>query len=328
MNSNPCQCNNDTISHLARQAGAVAVGFATADAVDAATAEGFRRWLAAGCHGSMAYMERYVDLRLDPRLLVEGARTVISMAFPYAPVDGYHHPCISDYALGEDYHIVLRRRLQPVADAITAAYGGQARICIDSAPVLERYWAVRAGVGFIGLNHQLIVPDMGAGMFLAEIITTAAFTPSAPCTLTCQGCRRCIQACPGRVLSPSAPPSHPSSLVPRPSELDARRCVSYLTIEHRGDLPADANLGAMVYGCDVCRRVCPHSAGAPAPLPEFAPRAEVMAHTRATLAAITASPFRRLASGSAMSRISPAQLRRNATHRQSHASNESFGKQS
>ncbi len=319
MNSNPCQCNNASVEELARQAGAVAVGFAEAAAVDDATAEGFRRWLAAGCHGSMAYMERYIDLRLDPRLLVEGARTVISMAFPYAPVNGYHHPCISDYALGEDYHIVLRRRLQPVADAITAAHGGQARICIDSAPVLERYWAVRAGVGFIGLNHQLIVPDMGAGMFLAEIITTAEFQPSQPCALTCQGCRRCLQACPGRALT--------ALHTPLSTDIDARRCVSYLTIEHRGDLPADANLGAMVYGCDVCRRVCPHSAGAPTPLPEFAPRAEVMAHTRSTLAAITAGPFRRLAAGSAMSRISPAQLRRNATHRQSHASNESFGKQ-
>lgn len=311
MNSNPCQCNNASVEELARQAGAVAVGFAEAAAVDDATAEGFRRWLAAGCHGSMAYMERYINLRLDPRLLVEGARTVISMAFPYAPVDGYHHPCISDYALGLDYHHVLRARLQPVADAITAAHGGQARICIDSAPVLERYWAVRAGVGFIGLNHQLIVPNMGAGMFLAEIITTAAFTPSAPCTLTCQSCRRCLTACPGHALS--------ALHTPLSTDIDARRCVSYLTIEHRGDLPADANLGAMVYGCDVCRRVCPHSAGAPTPLPEFAPRAEVMAHTRSTLAAITAGPFRRLAAGSAMSRISPAQLRRNATHRQSHA---------
>ena len=309
MSLNPCPCNNAEVSRLARQAGAVAVGFAEATAVDDATADGFRRWLAAGCHGSMAYMERYVDLRLDPRLLVDGARTVISMAFPYAPIDGYHHPCISDYALGLDYHHVLRGRLQPVADAIVAAQGGEARICIDSAPVLERYWAVRAGVGFIGLNHQLIVPDMGAGMFLAEIITTAAFTPTAPCTLTCAGCRRCLTACPGHALTESLSTLSP----PLSTEIDARRCVSYLTIEHRGDLPADANLGTMVYGCDVCRRVCPHSAGAPAPLSEFAPRAEVMAHTRATLAAITAGPFRRLAAGSAIARISAAQLRRNAS---------------
>ena len=309
MNSSPCPCNNAEVSRLARQAGAVAVGFAEAAPVDDATADGFRRWLAAGCHGSMAYMERYVDLRLDPRLLVDGARTVISMAFPYAPIDGYHHPCISDYALGLDYHHVLRARLQPVADAIVAAHGGEARICIDSAPVLERYWAVRAGVGFIGLNHQLIVPDMGAGMFLAEIITTAEFQPSQPCTLTCQGCRRCLTACPGHALTESLSALHP----PLSTNLDARRCVSYLTIEHRGDLPADTDLGAMAYGCDVCRRVCPHSAGAPAPLPEFAPRPEVKAHTRATLAAITAGPFRRLAAGSPIARISPAQLRRNAT---------------
>ena len=320
MSLNPCPCNNAEVSRLARQAGAVAVGFAEATAVDDATADGFRRWLAAGCHGSMAYMERYVDLRLDPRLLVDGARTVISMAFPYAPIDGYHHPCISDYALGLDYHHVLRARLQPVADAIVAAQGGEARICIDSAPVLERYWAVRAGVGFIGLNHQLIVPDMGAGMFLAEIITTAEFQPSQPCTLTCQGCRRCLTACPGHALtdhsfplSTLSTPSLTSYPLPLTSNLDARRCVSYLTIEHRGDLPADTNLGAMVYGCDVCRRVCPHSAGAPAPLPEFAPRPEVKAHTRATLAAITAGPFRRLAAGSPIARISPAQLRRNAS---------------
>lgn len=314
MSSSPCPCNNAEVSRLARQAGAVAVGFAEAAAVDGDTAAAFRRWLAAGCHGSMAYMERYVDLRLDPRLLVDGARTVISMAFPYAPIDGYRHPCISDYALGLDYHHVLRARLQPVADAITAAHGGEARICIDSAPVLERYWAVRAGVGFIGLNHQLIVPHMGAGMFLAEIITTAAFTPTTPCEQTCQGCRRCLSACPGRALTTPTDPSLPLSTPSLTSELDARRCVSYLTIEHRGELPADANLGAMVYGCDVCRRVCPHSAGAPAPLPEFAPRDEIKAHTRATLAAITAGPFRRLAAGSPIARISPAQLRRNATH--------------
>ncbi len=293
MNSKQSLCTD--LRQLLNRSGACAVGIARAAAVDGATAGFFKSWLAGGNHGSMAYMERYLDIRLDPRLLLEGAQSIICLAFNYRT--DIHHRCIADYALGEDYHTALRRRLQP-AVALLEVHGEQGRICVDSAPILERYWAQRSGIGFIGQNRQLIVPEVGSEVLLAEIITTAQLPADGPCEQSCEGCGACLSACPGCALG---------------EPFDARRCLSYLTIEHREPLPEPLADGALIYGCDTCQRVCPHNTTAPAPvIDELLPRPELMALKRADLATITTNQFRRLTATSAISRISAKKIRENA----------------
>lgn len=283
---------------MARSCGAVAVGIAKAGDIDTACADSFDRWIAAGRNATMDYLARHAPLRRNPSAVLPGAASVISMAFPYRPAGGYHHPHIADYALGRDYHIVLRERLAPMVEMIAREYGAMARVCVDSAPMAERYWAVKAGVGFVGRNCQLIVPCIGSGVFLCEVVTTLELPADAPCGLSCYGCGRCIRACPGGALKDCG-------------GFDAGRCISYLTIEHRGDLPAGLP-GGMVYGCDVCQRVCPHNSGEPPePLDEFRPDPRLLALDAAALANLSSGDWRRLGAGSARTRLRYSDFRRN-----------------
>ena len=261
----------------------------------------------------MSFMERYRDIRLDPRLLLDNAQSIICFAFSYRPPEGYHHPFISDYALGLDYHTVIRRRLTPVVEHIEKL-GHKARICVDSAPILERYWAQKSGVGYIGMNHQLFVPGVGCDVFLAEIITTLPLEPDRAQTSSCDGCRLCFASCPGNALSTDT--------------LDACRCHSFLSIEHRGKLPEGTAFGSCVYGCDICRSVCPRNATpCRQPVDELMPREEIKNFTLAEAAAMTGGAWKRLAAPSALSRITLAQLRRNidnSTQTASHRGCSSF----
>lgn len=297
MSSSLSLCREIELKSLCRRAGACAVGIARAEAVDDDVADLFCRWLSAGCHGSMAYMERNVDLRLDPRKLFPGAMSIVSMAFPYRPAGGYHHPLIADYALGEDYHKVLPRRLAPVAAWLADRCGAVSRVTVDSAPVLERYWAVKSGVGFVGCNRLLVVPGVGSGVFLVEIITSAVLRPDAPLSADCGHCGRCLGACPGGALRPDG-------------SFDARRCFSYLTIEHRGDPVFVPDASRQVYGCDVCARVCPHNyAEPPEPIEEFRPDPRLLTLDRLTLSKISSGDYRRLFKMSAILRQSVTRLR-------------------
>ena len=352
-----------------RQAGAIRVGFAPLAPVSDAARDHYLQWLAQGRHASMQYLEHHLPIRFNPALLLtpnqpstpaasqasslasqasplasqacRGAPapeegTIISMAFPYysGQAKGSGGLLFARYALGDDYHEVLRRRLQPVAEAITAATGCPARICIDTAPIMERFWAIQAGLGYIGRHRQLIIPGIGSHIFLAEIVTTAPFPPDTPTSSPfpppiseasqacrgaihrgrapkapekalssdaaaiyraptsdsarmapeeafsakppvspvhlsseagaascspvhlssdaqamhpCANCRRCIDACPNKALSVQG-------------GLDANLCLSYLTIEHRGPIPAGIRIPAgRIYGCDLCLEACPHS---------------------------------------------------------------------
>ncbi|MDE6528003.1 MAG: 4Fe-4S dicluster domain-containing protein, partial [Muribaculaceae bacterium] len=207
-------------------------------------------------------------------------------------------------------HEVLRRHLAPAAQLL-ADEGFSARICIDTAPVLERYWAVKGGIGFIGRNRQLIVPGMGSYFFLAEIITSAEIEPDTPCALTCGNCGKCVEACPGGALD-------------APDGFDATSCLSYLTIEHRGELPAATGkgcksrpiaeaLGNRVYGCDECQRVCPHNADPPVTgIAEFRMRPALRGITRAGILDMTQQQFSTIFSHSAVKRAKLAGLQRNA----------------
>ena len=288
------------------EVGAYRCGIARVEPVDASSARVYDEWIAAGRHDTMDYLERYGDVRSDPSLLLEGARSIIVAAFPYArpviPSDGKLR--IASYAHGDDYHDVLRRRLEGAAEKIRARWGGATRVCVDTAPLRERYWAVKAGVGFVGINCQLILPGAGSYFFIGSILSTVEMTPDAPCRLSCAGCRRCVVYCPGQALDGN--PSHPT--------LDARRCLSCLTIEHRGPLPEGVRLGRRVYGCDTCQIACPHNrmADPVEPLPEFAPRPGLLALTRDEVLSMSQEKFSTLFKNSAIKRAKLAGLQRNA----------------
>ena len=286
------------LDSLCRSAGACRWGVADAAPVATADAALYDAWTARGAHGCMAYMERYADIRRDPRLLLDGARSVLVCAFSYRqPVHSVH---ISDYALGADYHGALRERMERVAAALREALGGDTRVCVDSAPLRERYWAVRAGVGTTGLSGRLIVPGAGADVLLAELLTTAALPPSAPLDRPlCDGCGACVRACPAGALD--------------------GRCLSCLTIELRGELPEGTDLHGRLVGCDVCSAVCPASRreaaqGCPGVIDELHARPEVLALTPADAAAMTRGRFKALFARSPVMRLRLDGLRRNAFH--------------
>lgn len=283
--------------------GAAAAGFTRAGKPDRDTLNAFRRWIDAGMNASMGYMERHSDLREDPRLLLEGAETVISLAFPYAP-EKKRKPgmdMISMYAYGEDYHDVIRRRLKPVCQEIEAEYGCLTRICVDSAPVLERYWAMRSGIGRMGDNRCVIADGYGSLVFLAEILTTLKIEPDTVSTGECLHCGACIRACPTGALSADG--------------VDARLCLSYLTIEHRGDLPAMTELSDTLYGCDRCQSVCPYNQGiGPTGIAEFLPTDHILRLTAEECVGMDENEFKELFRRSPIRRAGADGLRRNAVN--------------
>ena len=240
----------------AEEAGFSRIGFAEASRLDDEASQ-LDAWLAAGRHGQMAWMEETAEVRKDPRNpnMLDAAKSVVVMAAPYLHPHRYEGPAparVAKYALGRDYHNVLTKKARRVAKSLREA-GHTARVAVDSKPVLERAWAERAGVGFVGKNCCLIVPGIGSHVFLACIVTTAPLEPSKPIDRRCGSCTACLDACPTEAFV-------------EPRALDARRCVSYLTIEHRGEIAEELRpgIGPWLFGCDVCQDVCPynHAAGA------------------------------------------------------------------
>jgi epoxyqueuosine reductase len=211
----------------------------------------YREWLSSGKAGEMSYLARNIEVRLDPRKLVEGAKTIISLAAGYyypLPPHTPGTPRISRYALGEDYHQVLKSRgkelLKWIQDEIGPANG---RIFTDSSPVFEREWARRAGIGWIGKNGCLIIPRQGSWFFLVEIILDREINEDVTVVGDrCGSCTRCIDACPTGALNGDG-------------SMDPRKCISYLTIEHRSDIPEEfhGKWHDWIFGCDICQDVCP-----------------------------------------------------------------------
>ena len=245
------------IEQEALRLGFTACGFAKAGPVSEETAGVLDRWTANSYHAGMAYMERNRHLRLDPTQLVPGCRTLIVAALSYypkrpLPKEGYQ---IAYYAYGKDYHRVVKDKLhQLLAYIKTLVPEVEGRAFCDTAPLLERYWAVQAGLGFIGRNRQLIIPGRGSYFFLGvlaidwELSKEKAEIQNAQ--NGCAQCNRCLKACPTGALTPDG--------------IDCRRCLSYLTIEHRGAIPDEMaqKLERHIYGCDVCQQVCPHNKAA------------------------------------------------------------------
>lgn len=295
---------SEQIKAEALRLGFSACGLAPAEAVDEETSHAFRQWLADGCQGEMAYMQNYEDKRLDPRLLVEDAHTVISVALNYypkvkLPADGYQ---IAWYAYGKDYHDVMKAKLHTLLKFIEDEYGATGRAFCDTAPVLERYWAWRAGLGWIGKNTQLILPHAGSSFFLGEIIIDkCADLYDTPLENHCGTCTRCLNACPTKALE-------------APFRLNSAKCLSYLTIEYRGELSPDTGqkMGKTIYGCDECQRACPYTRFAsPSLLPEFQPSSALLSMQKEDWHALTEEQYRALFKGSAVKRAKYQGLLRN-----------------
>ena len=239
----------EIIRNEALRIGFDACGFARVEEVDVDMRDSYRQWLASGKQAQMGYLDNYVELRDNPALLYPGARTMICVALNYYPVrfQSGESPRFAYYAYGWDYHDVMRDKLRQLAVFVSSYSGDTGRVCCDTAPVRERYWAVRAGLGFIGKNAQLIIPGKGSFFFLGEIVTTLeADQYDTPQKNRCGSCSRCLDACPTGALE-------------GPRHLNARKCLSYLTIENRGEIPAEqaSRLGNRLYGCDTCQEVCP-----------------------------------------------------------------------
>lgn len=299
------QCRiGEAVKAEALRLGFDAVGFAHAAPVKEDAASAFTHWLADGKNDCMGWAANYTDLRLDPTRLVEGAQTVISLAVNYLPrqlqPDGA--PLVARYACGSDYHEVVRDMARALAAFVKERTGHDSRVCVDSAPILERYWAQRAGLGFIGLNTQLIIPGRGSFFFLCELVTTLELPPDEPCALTCGECRACERNCPGEAL--------------RGGVLDAARCLSCQTIENRSEqLPewVAEKIGNRLYGCDECQLCCPHNRHAtPTARPEFQAREGVLKLTREQVLHMTQEQFSATFRHSPVKRTKLAGLQRNA----------------
>ena len=284
-----------------------AVGFATAE-LDAEARDGLAEFIARGHHGDMGWLAGTAARRGDPRALWPEARSVVVLGVNYAPEDDplelAQRPdrgAVSVYARGRDYHDTLKRRLKTLAHWINEQWPGALKLFVDTAPVMEKPLAERAGLGWQGKHTNLVSRQFGSWLFLGEIYLSLALEPDLPERDHCGSCSRCLDVCPTKAF-------------PAPHRLDARRCISYLTIEHKGMIPVELRplIGNRIYGCDDCLAVCPWTKFARATNePDFLARAELTAPRLVELAALDDAAFRKLFAGSAVKRTGRNRFLRN-----------------
>jgi len=265
-------------------------------------------WLRSGEAGEMTYMHRNQDVRTDPRMLLEEAKTIISLTAPYYQNLPQHNPGtprISRYALGDDYHDVLRKRGLDLLHHIQEAYGPvKGRFFTDSAPILEKAWAERACLGWIGRNGCLITPRFGSWVFLAELIVDIELESDLPpMPNRCGTCTRCVDACPTGALQKNGP-------------LRATRCISYLTIEHKSDFDTETRpWNDWIFGCDICQEVCPWNSHPPiSTIPEFMPNANRTNLSASEFLSMTPERFDEIFTGTPLKRTGLNRLKRNLKH--------------
>ncbi len=277
----------ETVRSILRDHGFDRVGIARVEEVPGV--DRFRRWLTMGHAGAMDYLANSLEKRCDPSLVLEGTRSIVVVAAPYRPprpddVRGAStgRAGIAAYARGVDYHRVLERRLRKAKDALRTRLPHTFRYYVDSGPVLEKTWAERAGIGWIGKNTCVVHHENGSFFFLGVMLTTMDLEPDDPAVDQCGSCRACLDACPTDAFA-------------EPYVLDARRCISYLTIEEDGEIPVEhePKLGDLIFGCDICQQVCPYNREDEIPHDlELAPRPENIAPALDTLAALDDARFR------------------------------------
>jgi len=309
----PVEAREEIVAE-ARRLGFDAVGFARADVPLDDDFARYEQFLARGMQGEMGWLAALPETRrtVNGEHILAGARTVICLARSYARSDAAEAndaPVVSGiarYARGRDYHNGLRKKLRKIAKVVRRL-GGEARPLCDEEPVLERAWAARAGLGFVGKNGLLIVPGVGSLVLLGEVVTTLALAEDTPIAERCGSCTRCLDAC-------------PTNAFVAPFVLDPRRCISYLTIEHRSAVPDELRdgIGAHVFGCDDCQTVCPFNAGArgrrrdEAIDPRFLPDPRYGDVSLADFLAFDEESFQRFVEGSPLRRATRVGLARNA----------------
>jgi epoxyqueuosine reductase len=300
------------LKEYARALGFCEVGVARAEPLEPEFGR-YLEWIRRGYHGLMAYMERNLERRADVRELLPGARSVVVVAANYyvpARHDAYErephrYGKISRYAWGDDYHEVLLPRLRRLAESIAELFpGAESRVYVDTGPVMEKAWAVRAGIGWQGKHTNIISRRYGSWLFLGVVITTAELEPDEPMRDYCGTCTACLQACPTGALV-------------EPYVLDARRCLSYWTIETKPevDIPAEIaqRMEGWIFGCDICQEVCPWNRfQTPSQEPAFAPRYGQTCLDLEELLAMSPEDFRQRFRHSPLKRPKYAGIRRNA----------------
>ncbi len=297
----------DDIRRKARELGFDAVGFAPVTLEDDVQA-GFAAFLDAGLHGEMDWLEAKADRRREPRALWPEVRSVIALAMSYKPEDGALGSLdapgvghVSVYARGRDYHDVVKKRLKALGRWICESSPGDVKVFVDTAPVMEKPIAMHAGLGWQGKHTNLVSRDHGSWLFLGEVFTTLDLPGSGGESDHCGNCRNCLDAC-------------PTGAFPAPYRIDARRCISYLTIEHKGPIPHELRpaIGNRIYGCDDCLAACPWNKFAhAAPVAEMRARPELLAPPLAELAGLDDAAFRALFTKSAVKRVGRDRFVRN-----------------
>ncbi len=282
----------------------------------------YNNWIASGHHGSMSYLERNVELRQNPGLLVPDTRSVIVVAQNYYPKvkQDPDKPQFAYYAYGRDYHKVVKKKLDKLLQFIREYIDPdvQGRSFADSAPIMERYWAQQSGIGWIGKNGLIIIPNHGSYFFLGELLINMELFPDNPMASKCGSCTRCMDSC-------------PTQAIVNPTIIDARRCISYLTIENKDEIPEElaSHLENRIYGCDACQQCCPWNRFArPTDEDDFTPKPHFWEIDYHTIHDMDESSYMHHFSGMAIKRAGLDGLRKNlrALHKQAGKQARSQGK--
>lgn len=263
-------------------------------------------WLNRNYHGQMAWMANHFDMRLDPRKLMEGARSVVSVLLNYYPEErlpeGPEDYKLSKYAYGKDYHFVLKHKLKELLKFIQSEIGEvQGRAFVDSAPVMDKVWAAKSGLGWVGKHSNLLNRDMGSFFFIGELILDIDLTPDGPIADYCGTCTRCVDAC-------------PTDAITEPYVVDGSKCISYFTIELKEAIPNEVKgkFENWVFGCDICQDVCPWNRfSKPHTTPEFSLPAGLKSFTKNDWEEITEEVFKEVFRGSPVKRTKLEGLKRN-----------------
>lgn len=357
--------SNDIIKAEAKNLGFFACGIAKAEPVDAITESEFTEWLDKGCHADMAYMANHKDKRLDPRLLMDGLKSIVCVAMNYTPARRIpeNELQFAAYALGQDYHFIMKDKLRTLAERLglqpynqntcitplssaqnghkkgyigyketccnTYKHNGTYRAFCDSAPILERYWAEKAGIGWIGKNHQLIIPHAGSMFFLGELLIDIELDYDTPAKNRCGKCHACMDACPTGALSGTQEEilrtcdnNHGMAIEKNRKNrntnckklFNANLCLSYHTIENRGEIPRNiaASMENTIYGCDRCQQACPWNRFAsPAEEPLLQAGENLLRMTREQWSNLTKPEYNSLFKNSAVKRAKYEGLMRN-----------------
>lgn len=301
--TNSKRVHTDLIKTEAKRLGFLSCGISKAGFLEE-EAPRLEKWLNQNMHGEMQYMENHFDKRLDPTKLVEGSKSVISLLLNYFPSEEQNPDSykISKYAYGMDYHFVIKDKLKSLLQFIQEEIGDvHGRAFVDSAPVLDKAWAAKSGLGWIGKNSNLLTQQVGSFYFIAELIVDLELTYDTPVTDHCGTCTACIDAC-------------PTEAIVQPYVVDGSKCISYLTIELKNEIPSefDGKLDEWMFGCDVCQDVCPWNRfSKPHSEPLFNPNPDLLSFTKKDWEEITEDVFKKIFKKSAVKRTKLSGLERN-----------------